>query len=355
MRVLITGITGMAGSFLAEYLADHHPEAEVFGTFRWRSKLDNLQDLRNRGKLNVLDEGQRITDEASLRRFVQPGKVTVIDCELQDGSAVRGVIRAVKPDRIFHLAAQSFVPTSWTAPAATLTNNIVSQVNLFEAIRDAKLDPIIHIAGSSEEYGLVYPDEAPIREDNPLRPLSPYAVSKVGQETLAIQFFRSYGLKTIVTRGFNHTGPRRGQVFATSSFAKQIAEIEAGLREPVIHVGDLESRRDWTDTRDMVRAYWLATEKATPGEVYNVGQGTCIAVGDMLDILLSHSHVEIAKEQDQARMRPSDVKLLWANCDKFQNATGWEPAIPFDTTMADLLNYWRERVRVLGLQPVGSR
>src|SRR5215216_229727 len=288
----------MAGSFLAEYLAAHHPDVEVYGTFRWRSKLDNLQQLRHEGLLNVLDEGQRITDQPSLRRFVKRGKVTVIDCELQDGSAVRGVIRAVQPDRIFHLAAQSFVPTSWTAPAATLTNNITSQVNLFEAVREAKLDPIIHVAGSSEEYGLVYPDEAPILESNPLRPLSPYAVSKVGQETLAIQYFRSYGIKCIVTRGFNHTGPRRGQVFATSSFAKQIAEIEAGFRKPVIEVGDLTSRRDWTDSRDMVRAYWLATERGEPGEVYNVGQGTCIRVGEMLEILLSHSHAKIEQEQD---------------------------------------------------------
>ena len=355
MRVLITGITGMAGSFLAEYLADHHPDVEVFGTFRWRSKLDNLQDLRNRGKLNVLDEGQRITDEASLRRFVKPGQVTVIDCELQDGSAVRGVIRAVRPEKVFHLAAQSFVPTSWTAPAATLTNNIVSQVNLFEAIREARLDPVIHVAGSSEEYGLVYPDEAPISESNPLRPLSPYAVSKVAQETLAIQYFRSYGLRCVVTRGFNHTGPRRGQVFATSSFAKQIAEIEAGLRKPIIEVGDLESRRDWTDTRDMVRAYWLAAERGEPGEVYNTGRGTCISIGHMLDVLLSHSNVDIAREQDPSRMRPSDVRLLWANVDKFKKATDWEPMIVFDQTMADLLDYWRERVRVLHAQPVGSR
>jgi len=355
VRVLITGITGMAGSFLAEYLADHHPDVEVFGTFRWRSKLDNLQDLRNRGKLNVLDEGQRITDEASLRRFVKPGQVTVIDCELQDGSAVRGVIRAVRPEKVFHLAAQSFVPTSWTAPAATLTNNIVSQVNLFEAIREARLDPVIHVAGSSEEYGLVYPDEAPISESNPLRPLSPYAVSKVAQETLAIQYFRSYGLRCVVTRGFNHTGPRRGQVFATSSFAKQIAEIEAGLRKPIIEVGDLESRRDWTDTRDMVRAYWLAAERGEPGEVYNTGRGTCISIGHMLNVLLSHSHVDIAREQDPSRMRPSDVRLLWANVDKFKKATDWEPMIVFDQTMADLLDYWRERVRVLHAQPVGSR
>ena len=355
MRVLITGITGMAGSFLAEYLADHHPDVEVFGTFRWRSKLDNLQDLRNRGKLNVLDEGQRITDEASLRRFVKPGQVTVIDCELQDGSAVRGVIRAVRPEKVFHLAAQSFVPTSWTAPAATLTNNIVSQVNLFEAIREARLDPVIHVAGSSEEYGLVYPDEAPISESNPLRPLSPYAVSKVAQETLAIQYFRSYGLRCVVTRGFNHTGPRRGQVFATSSFAKQIAEIEAGLRKPIIEVGDLESRRDWTDTRDMVRAYWLAAERGEPGEAYNTGRGTCISIGHMLDVLLSHSNVDIAREQDPSRMRPSDVRLLWANVDKFKKATDWEPMIVFDQTMADLLDYWRERVRVSRAQPVGSR
>jgi GDP-4-dehydro-6-deoxy-D-mannose reductase len=354
VRVLITGTTGMVGSFLAEYLAEHHPDVEVFGTFRWRSKLDNLQNLRNAGKLNVLDEGQRITDEPSLRRFVRPGQVTVIDCELQDASATRGVMRAVKPDRVFHLAAQSFVPTSWTAPAATLTNNVVSQVNLLEAVREANIDPVIHIAGSSEEYGLVYPDEAPITENNPLRPLSPYAVSKVAQETLATQYFRSYGTKCIVTRGFNHTGPRRGQVFATSSFAKQIAEIEVGLRPPVIEVGDLDSRRDWTDTRDMVRAYWLATERGQPGEVYNIGQGTCMAVGDMLDILLSHSNVQIAREQDPSRMRPSDVRLLWANVDKFKNATGWEPIIPFDTTLVDLLCYWRERIRTLDRQPVGA-
>ncbi len=355
MRVLITGITGMAGSFLAEYLVDHQPDVEVFGTFRWRSKLDNLQHLQDRGKLNVLDEGQRVTDDSILQRYVKPGTVTVVDCELQDASAVRHVMRSIQPDRVFHLAAQSFVPTSWTAPAATLHNNVIGQVNVFEAVREARLDPVIHVAGSSEEYGLVYPDEAPIKESNPLRPLSPYAVSKVTQEALAIQYFRSYGLKTIVTRGFNHTGPRRGQVFVTSSFAKQIAQIEAGLQEPVLYVGDLDSRRDWTDTRDTVRAYWLAAERGTPGEVYNVGRGTCIRVGEMLDILLSHSSAEIRVEQDPARMRPSDVALLWANVDKFRAATDWEPTIPFQKTMEDLLEYWRERVRQLGRHPLSTR
>jgi GDP-4-dehydro-6-deoxy-D-mannose reductase len=344
MRVLITGITGMVGSFLAEYLLDSHPEVEVFGTFRWRSKLDNLEDLRSRGQLNVLDEGQRVTDPETLRRCMRPGSATVVDCELTDASAVRHVIRSVRPDRIFHLAAQSFVPTSWTAPAATLHTNIQSQVNLFEAIREARLDPTIHIAGSSEEYGLVYPHEAPIRETNPLRPLSPYAVSKVTQEMLAIQYFRSYGLRCVVTRGFNHTGPRRGPVFAASSFAKQIAEIEAGLRDPIIQVGDLESQRDWTDTRDMVRAYWLALERGVPGEVYNVGRGTCLRVGDALDMLLRQARLPVRVEQDPTRMRPSDVRLLWANVDKFTAATGWRPSILFEKTLADLLDYWRERV-----------
>lgn len=355
MRVLITGITGMAGSFLAEYLLQQYPDIEVFGTFRWRSKLDNLQDLRLRGHLTVLEEGQRITSRDQLCHFVRPHAATLVDCELQDGSAVRHVIRSVQPDRIFHLAAQSFVPTSWTAPAATLTNNVIAEVNILEAVHEAQqalgLDPIIHVAGSSEEYGLVYEHEAPIHETNPLRPLSPYAVSKVTQETLAIQYWRSYGIRCIVTRGFNHTGPRRGQVFATSSFAKQIAQIEAGLEEPVLYVGDLKSRRDWTDSRDMVRAYWLATEKGRPGEVYNVGRGRCWRVGEMLDILLSHSSERIRVENDETRNRPSDVKLLLANVDKFKQDTGWEPTIPFEKTMADLLDYWRERVRLLTPEP----
>jgi GDP-4-dehydro-6-deoxy-D-mannose reductase len=354
VRVLITGITGMAGSFLAEYLADHHPDVAVFGTFRWRSKLDNLQDLRARGQLNVLDEGQRVTDEAALRRVHRPGRVTVLDCELQDPSAVRHVVRAVRPDRVFHLAAQSFVPASWAAPAATLHNNIIGQVNLLEALREARLDPVVHVAGSSEEYGLVHPHEAPITEANPLRPLSPYAVSKVAQELLALQYWRSYGLKTLVTRGFNHTGPRRGQVFATSSFAKQIAQVEAGLQAPVLRVGDLEARRDWTDTRDVVRAYWLAAERGEPGEVYNVGRGACLRVGEMLGLLLGQARAKVEVRQDPARLRPSDVPLLWADVGKFRRATGWAPEIPFERTLADLLDYWRTRVAALGREPLSE-
>ena len=345
MRVLITGITGMVGSFLAEYLLDHHPEVEVFGTFRWRSKLDNLQDLRNRGKLNVLDEGQRITDKAGLRRFVRPGEVTVVDCELQDGSAVRGVIRAVQPDRVFHLAAQSFVPTSWTAPAFSLTNNIVSEVNIFEAVREARLDPVIHIAGSSEEYGLVYPDEAPIGEDNPLRPLSPYAVSKVAQDLMGYQYFKSYGMHIVRSRAFNHEGPRRGDVFVTSNFARQIAEIERGIREPVIAVGNLKNRRDYTDVRDIVRGYWLLLEKGEAGEVYNLCSGRAWVIHEILDFLLGEARVPgITVREEAARLRPSDVPVLRGDATKAQAAVGWRPEIPFEQTLRDILDYWRQRV-----------
>ncbi|MBI4493841.1 MAG: GDP-mannose 4,6-dehydratase, partial [Chloroflexi bacterium] len=265
-----------------------------------------------------------------------------------DAFSTQRLIECVRPDRIFHLAAQSFVPTSWTAPAQTLSINVLGQVNLFEAIRQANLDPLVHVAGSSEEYGLVYPHEAPIKETNPLRPLSPYAVSKVTQEMLAHQYFRSYGLRTIVTRGFNHEGPRRGPVFVTSNFARQVAEIEAGLRAPVIEVGDLSSRRDWSDVRDMVKAYWLTLERGTPGEVYNIGTGVARTVKEMLEVLLEHSAVQVRVEPVAEKMRPSDVKLLQADASKFRAATGWEPHIPFEQTMADLLDYWRERVGQVG-------
>lgn len=344
MRVLITGVTGMAGSHLAEYVLNNHPEATVFGTYRWRSKLDNLEELGRAGKLNALEPNaiQRSDIESKLR----PGAVNLVECDLLDAWAVRSMIAAVRPDRVFHLAAQSFVPASWSAPAQTMRTNVESQINLFEAIRlaEPKIAPLIHIAGSSEEYGLVYEDEAPIKETNPLRPLSPYAVSKVAQEQLAYQYHQSYGFKTVVTRGFNHTGPRRGHIFVTSTFALQIAEIEAGLKPPVLDVGDLTSRRDWTDVRDTVRGYWLALERGEPGEVYNIGSGRAYAIREMLDILLDLAQVKVEVRPDPARMRPSDVKLLHADPTKFKQRTGWEPEIPFRRTIGDLLEYWRARV-----------
>ena len=343
MRVLITGITGFAGSHLAEYILSEHPGVAVFGSYRWRSRMENLETLMAKGVLDVV-EG-RYSAGASQGDEARKDRVSLLHCELTDAGAVEKLISAVRPDRIFHLAAQSFVQSSFDEPAATMRINVESQLNVLEAIRRHDTKIRVHVAGSSEEYGLVYPDEVPMKETNPLRPLSPYAVSKVAQDKLAYQYFKSYGLHIVVTRGFNHTGPRRGTHFSTSTFARQIALIEAGQHEPIVYVGDLTSKRDWTDVRDMVRAYWLALERAEGGEVYNVGRGRTWSIGEMLNILLSHSTVKIRTQEDPARLRPSDVPILWADASKFQRATGWEPRIPFEQTLRDLLDYWRDRVR----------
>ncbi len=339
MRILITGVTGMTGSYLADYLLQMEG-LEVYGTFRWRSRMDNLDNLKEDGRLNIIASGLETT---SLNRS-DLSKLNLMEADITDPFSMKRVVTAVKPDRIFHLAAQSYVLVSWIAPAETLNTNVIGEVNLLEAVRAAGIDPIIHIAGSSEEYGYVLPDELPVKETNPLRPLSPYGVSKVAQEMLAYQYFRSYGLKTIITRGFNHEGPRRGEVFVTSSFAKQIAEIEKGLKEPMLYTGDLSSKRDWSDVRDFVRAYWLVAEKGTPGEVYNIGSGVAREVREMLDMLLGMTDISIEVREDPARLRLSDAKVLVCDATKFQKLTGWQPQIPFEKTLKDLLNYWRERV-----------
>jgi GDP-4-dehydro-6-deoxy-D-mannose reductase len=318
MNVLITGITGFAGSHLAEYILAHHPGVKVHGIIRWRSRMDNIAGIL--------------------------GKVELHEADLKDMVSLKKVLAACRPERIFHLAAQSFVPTSWRLPAETFMINSVGQINLFESILDLKLDPRIQIAGSSEEYGMVYPDEVPMKETNPLRPLSPYAVSKVAQDLLGYQYFKSYGLQVIRTRGFNHTGPRRGDVFVTSNFSKQVAEIEKGKREPVIFVGNLDAKRDFTDVRDMVRAYWLAAEMGEPGDVYNLGTGTAISMHRLLDMLMALSRTKVRIQVDPERLRPSDVQILQADGSKFRKLTGWAPTIPFEKTLADLLDYWRERV-----------
>jgi len=212
-------------------------------------------------------------------------------------------------------------------------------------VRELKLNPVIVIACSSEEYGLIFKNELPVKETNPLRPLSPYAVSKIAQEKLALQYHYSYGLKTVLTRFFNTEGPRRGQEFVTSNFAKQIAEIEKGKREPIIYVGNLETKRDFNDVRDMVRAYWLASEKCKFGEPYNVCSGKARSIRSVLNLLLGLSKVKNIKvKQDPERLRPSDVPILQGDSSKFRKQTGWKPKIPFEKTMEDLLNYWRENV-----------
>ena len=319
MRALITGITGFAGSHLAEYLLAEHPDVEVFGTLRWRSRRENIAHIED--------------------------DVRLIEADLRDYTSMLTMLREARPDFVFHLAAQSFVPSSWTGPNETLATNISGQVNLFEAIRHLELDPVVQIACSSEEYGMVLPDETPIKETNPLRPLSPYGVSKVAQDLMGYQYHQSYGLKAVRTRGFNHTGPRRGHVFVTSNFARQLAAIEAGHREPVIRVGNLDAVRDFTDVRDMVRAYWLAVNHATPGDVYNIASGRAITIRELLDRLIALSTADVRIEQDPSRMRPSDVEVLLGDSSKFRQATGWEPKIPFDQTLADTLDYWRESLR----------
>lgn len=317
-RVLITGITGFAGSHLAEHFLADHPGVEVFGTYRWRSRRENIEGIE--------------------------GKIRLLECDLSDMTAVRNALSISRPDAIYHLAAQSFVPSSWVSPTQTLNDNIAGQTNIFEAVRSLGLDPAIQIACSSEEYGLVLPDEVPIKETNPLRPLSPYAVSKVAQDFLGYQYFMSYGIRAIRTRGFNHTGPRRGEVFVTSNFAKQVATIEAGKAPAVIKVGNLDAVRDFTDVRDMVRGYVLATQKGKPGEVYNLASGKAITIRAMLDKLIGLAKVEVKVETDPARLRPSDVEVLIGDYSKFHADTGWEPRIPFDQTLEDLLNYWRDRI-----------
>jgi len=313
-RVLITGVTGFAGSHLVDYLLPRG-DCELYGIWRWRSRTENIEHFRDR--------------------------ITLLECDLRDATSTIDTIERVKPDWIFHLAAQSFVPTSWIAPSESLTTNVLAQVNIFEAVRRLGLKTRIQLACSSEEYGMVYPDEVPIKETNPLRPLSPYAVSKVAQDMLGYQYWMSWKVDSVRTRGFNHEGPRRGPVFVASDFAKQIADIEKGKKKPVVHVGNLEAQRDFTDVRDMVRAYVLALEKCEPGEVYNICSGKAWTIQKTLDHLLSLSTAKIEVREDPARLRPSDVPILLGDNSKFVKATGWQPTIPFEQTLNDMLEYWR--------------
>ena len=317
MRILITGITGFVGSHLAEYALERG--AEVFGSIRWRSKMEHMERLSDR--------------------------VTLIESDLRDLLSVRTVLEQAQPDYIIHLAAQSFVAASWQTPVETFYTNVVSQMNLFEGMRQLGSSARFLVIGSSEEYGLVEPHELPIRETTPLRPLSPYAVSKVAQDLMGWQYFKSYGMHIVRARAFNHTGPRRGETFATSNFAKQIAEMEAGLREPVVLVGDLKPTRDFSDVRDIVRGYWLLLERGTPGEVYNLCSGLEWSIERILNFLIGKStvpHIEI--RQDPARLRPSDVPVLRGSRQKIENALGWRTTIPLEQTLTDLLEYWRRRI-----------
>jgi len=323
-KVLITGIGGFVGSHLADYILEKFPNVQVLGLVRWWEPKENIE--------HILD------------------KIKLCYGDLVDTPSLEAILKEHKPEVIFHLAAQSYVDFSFLAPITTLETNVIGTANLLETIKRLKLssgyDPIVHIASSSEVYGQVKENEVPIKENNPFRPASPYAVSKVGEDMLAFQYWLSWKIKTIRTRLFTHTGPRRGEVFVESNFAKQIAAIEAGLQEPVVKVGNLNSIRTFLDIKDAIRAYWLLIEKCSPGEVYNVGGVETMTVGEMLNKLLKLSTVKNIKvEVDPARLRPSDVTLQIPCIDKFVEVTGWKPEIPFDQTLQNILNYWRDYYR----------
>jgi GDP-mannose 4,6-dehydratase len=319
-RVLITGITGSGGSYLAEDIVRHQPGVEVHGLSRWHSTTaaDNLREIRDR--------------------------VTVHECDLSDFGSVFETLQKVRPDAIFHLAAHANVRASFITPGAVLTNNILGTSNLFEAVRLLKLDPVIQLCSTSEVYGQVDPKFVPIREDAPFRPASPYAVSKLAQDALGRVYFVSYKMRIIRTRMFTYLNPRRTDLFATA-FAKQVAWIEAGLQKELVH-GNLESVRTMIDVRDAMRAYWIATTRGAPGEDYNIGGATTMKVGDFLDKLISLAKTKIPTRCDPALLRPADVTLQIPCIDKFVQATGWKAAVPFDQSMADLLVWWRREAQI---------
>ena len=326
-RALITGITGMVGSHLADYLLEH-TDWDIYGMCRWRSALDNVKHL--------------------LERANRRDRVFFLYGDLRDYISIQNVVEQAKPDYVFHLAAQSYPTTSFTSPLDTYDTNIQGTERLLEALRRAPgIDPVIHVCSSSEVYGRVPKEKVPISEECTFHPASPYAISKVGTDLVGRFHAEAYGQKVMTTRMFTHTGPRRGDVFAESTFAKQIAMIERGMIPPVIKVGNLESLRTWSDVRDAVRAYhMLLTVNPVPGEYYNIGGRYSCPIGEMLKHLMSLSERKDVKvETDAGRLRPIDADLQVPDTGKFQKHTGWEPQIPFERTMRDLLDYWRQRVR----------
>jgi len=330
-RALITGITGMVGSHLADFLLET-TDWDLHGLCRWRSPLDNLRHLLGR-----INRGDRV--------FQHYG-------DLRDFQSLFQVVKAVQPHYVFHLAAQSYPKTSFTSPDDTFDTNINGTSRLLEALRlGVETDPVIHVCASSEVFGRVPAEKLPIDEECTFHPASPYAISKVGTDLVGRYHAEAYGQTVMTTRMFTHTGPRRGDVFAESSFAKQIALVEAGVLAPTIKVGNLKSRRTWADVRDAVRAYhMLVTVNPQPGQYYNIGGAYSCTVGEMLEFLISRSTARdnIRVEVDPDRLRPIDADLQVPDTRKFCAHTGWRPEIPFETTMSDLLDYWRDRIRDQG-------
>lgn len=333
-KVLITGITGMVGSHLADFLLEN-TNWDIYGVCRWRSPLDNVNHLLNRAN--------------------QKDRLYFEYADLNDEISLMAVVEKIKPDYIFHLAAQSYPLTSFTAPIDTLNTNILGTCRLLEAIHmsmknDNGYKPVIHICASSEVFGKIPPEKKPetgIHEECPFHPASPYAISKVGTDLLGRYYAEAYNMTVLTTRMFTHTGPRRGDVFHESTFAKQIAMIEAGMTAPEVHVGNLKSLRTYADVRDAVKAYYmLVTKNPIAGAYYNIGGSYTCEVGDTLETLISYStkRESIRIVVDEERIRPIDADLQVPDCSKFKEHTGWEPEIPFEKTMYDLLEYWRKKI-----------
>lgn len=333
-KALITGITGMVGSHLADFLISN-TDWNVYGVCRWRSPIDNVEQLIERA-----NNQDRIFFEYA---------------DLNDQMSLIKVIQKVKPDYIFHLAAQSYPLTSFDAPIDTLGTNILGTCRLLEAVysimrQDSSYKPVIHVCASSEVFGKIPLDKKPdtgIHEDCPFHPASPYAISKVGTDLLGRYYAEAYNMTIMTTRMFTHTGPRRGDVFHESTFAKQIAMIEKGMIEPIVKVGNLDSLRTYADVRDAVRAYYmLVTINPISGEYYNIGGKYTCTVGETLNTLLSMSSMKdnIKIETEASRLRPIDADLQVPDCSKFTKHTGWTPQITYEQTMLDLLEYWRNKI-----------
>jgi GDP-4-dehydro-6-deoxy-D-mannose reductase len=265
--------------------------------------------------------------------------------DMSDAEVASEILSKANADYVFHLAAQAFVPLSWSDPWQTMENNIRSQLNILQILVDSGARPKVLVVGSADEYGMILPDELPVTEDTPLRPYSPYAVSKIAQDMLGYQYFASHGLPIVRVRPFNHIGTRQSPAFVTSDFAKQIAEIEDRRREPRLFVGNLEAKRDFTDVRDMVRAYHLALERGEDGEVYNLGAERAYSIREALEALLEMSEAQIDVVQDPSRMRPSDVPVVVSDCSKFRQRTGWRATVNLGESLREILDYWRERVK----------
>ena len=327
MNALITGITGMVGSHLVDYLIEN-TDWDIYGFIRWNDKLDNL--------------------EHHFDRINKKDRIFLIDGDLNDLPSVQNAVQESDADYIFHLAAQSYPKTSFVAPLETLQTNILGTANLLESIREFGTgDEVIHICASSEIFGKVPSHKLPIDEECSIHPASPYAISKVGTDLLGRYYAEAYNMKVMTTRMFTHTGPRRGDVFSESTFAKQIAMIEAGLQEPTIYVGNLQSLRTYADVRDAVKAYYmLVTKNPIGGEYYNIGGEYTCEIGEMLDYLISQSTTDnITIEVDKDRLRPIDADLQVPDTTKFREHTGWEPEYTFEQTMDDLLDYWRNEIK----------